>query len=156
MTDPLAAFALSRRSISFALFRENQLECVRHRHLHSSQELARKGITEFVRRAIEEFAFDSCALEAKGAKDTLVAQYYEHLQSVLRESAVSIRPVETADLFNGFSIPAVKTRHQLRQAIERIWPVMDDRRLQPLAFDSVAVGLFAQTQRLIDINLQQP
>jgi hypothetical protein len=151
----LAAFVIYRRSITFSFFIGTTLDHVRKRELSSDYIRAENTVTEFIRRAVEEFELTSAALEISSKhSETVVFRLAGHVRDVLRECAVSIRPVETLNLFRAFACPPLKTRQELRNVALRIWPVLKDHKSGTSALDSSTLGLYAQIQRLLDINLE--
>jgi hypothetical protein len=134
-----------------------RLEHVKVRQLSATYARAEDSVAELVRRTIDQFEFGSAAILVSTAnEDTRVARFTAHLQTILRESAISVQSLEYNQLRSAFLPTHLLKRQDLREITLKIFPAMREKRAQPTALDSVAAGLYTQVQRLLDINLQQP
>jgi hypothetical protein len=122
--------------------------------LRSAHDKAIDSITEFARRAIEEFGIQSAAIQTSRHPGGQADRLTEHLISVLRDAGVPLRPVNYESLFAALSFPPLRNLKQLRSAVVAIWPSLDSAQSKIFTIDAAAVGLFAQVQSLLDINLE--
>lgn len=151
--NPFAGIAASRRHIAISVFYGHQLHHVIQRHVSSEVGQAERTVIELTRRAIEKFHLTSIAMREPTYPDGRTAYLYSILKSLFRQSAVSIRMVDDQTLFTAFAVPQLQNKHQLRETVLRIWPGLAEQKLGLLALDATAVGVFAQLQRLLNINL---
>ncbi|MCU1284079.1 MAG: hypothetical protein JWO13_429 [Acidobacteriales bacterium] len=112
------------------------------------------SITEFALRAIEEFEVESAAIQVSRQPGSQADRLTEHLISVLRGASVPLRPVSYQSLFSAVAFPALQTLKELRSAMLAIWPSLENSQAKVFTIDSAAIGLFAQVQSLLDINLE--
>ena len=152
--DRLAAFALTRRTISAAIFQNTRLEHMRTRQFSSDLDLALGSVTEFVSRVKEDFDISSAAIEACApGSEKRAALLITHVKALLLNSGVPVRPITQAEVFSAFSFPPLRARPQLRAVAQMIWPY-EDAITNRHSLDAAVLGLYAQVESIIDINLQ--
>lgn len=151
--NPFAGIAISRRHLAIAIFQGHQLHHVIQRHVSSDIDQAERTVIELTRRTIEKFHLTSVAIREPKYPDGRTAFIYSILNALFLESAVSMRAVDNQTLFTAFALPQLHHKNDLRETILRIWPALTEQKVDALGLDAVAVGLFAQLQRFLNINL---
>jgi len=153
--DVLAAFAVARRSIVLSIWTGSELTHIRRLTIHSQLERASDSLRELFLRAVQHFEFATMAIETTAVPDTRIANLANQLRALARENAISVFEIGKRDLETLFWVTPYRSRQQLRDAVLAIWPALSDRKLGRLACDSVAVGVFAQAQRLIGSHIPE-
>ena len=69
-----------------------------------------------------------------------------------REAGVGLWSVVPETLHRAFGHPQLTSKHQLREVVRGLWPILNTRDVNQLVLDAVAAGLYAQTERLFAEN----
>lgn len=150
----LAAFSVRPRHLAAAIFEGLNLLCVKEVELRSDHDKADSSVTEFVGRIIDQFSIDSAAVYENPIAGSHAQRLTNLIVSILRNSGVPLRIVPGSVLLSSFAYPALTTLRDLRSLIVAIWPSLSQSQSKVLGLDAAAIGLYAQTQSLLDINLE--
>jgi hypothetical protein len=146
----LAAFSIQRRSVAVAIFVGTHLGFTDSKQLTSDHEKAKASAVGFVNWIIESFEIQSVVLEAlHGSKDMMRSGTYQAVEATLRSQGVSIDTVTTENFLNAFVHAGRVRRNEVREIVARIWPIIGDPSRHPCKFDAAALGLYYQTDRLL-------
>lgn len=147
----LAAVRIERRAVGFAILRGDHLVHADARQLSSAPNKALDNAVSFVTRFLERFRCESAALEtvpvSREATRTLL---HQAVLGVLSAQAIGVIEVSKPDLLAAFGYPATRFRHDLRETISDIFPVLDQQPGGPWTHDAAALGLYVQTERLFN------
>ncbi len=147
----LAAIRVERRCLGAAIFRDTRLESVRVRQLPSNPMKAEARTADFVGHLISEHEFESAAIEmVVGQQQIQRAALVKAALGQLRDNSISVWEISKKTVANGFSHPPLKTRRELREVIQTMWPQLNPKRGQVCVLDAVALGLLVQTERLFN------
>src|SRR5205085_1221923 len=104
----------------------------------------------FVNWILESFDIDATVLERfEGGPDLMRAGIYQAVDRTLRASGASIQTIHPPELLCAFAYPSKANRKDVRQVVTTIWPILDARNAHPATLDAVALGLYYQTDRLL-------
>jgi len=146
----LAAFCVQRRSVAAAIFIGTHLGFSDVRQLASDRQKARTAAVGFVNWILETFDIDTVALESfEGSRDLMRAGTYQEVEWTLRSRGVSVHTVPTPEFLKAFAHPTEVSRKDAREIVTGIWPILDPKRTHPATLDAVALGLYCQTDRLL-------
>ncbi len=146
----LAAFCVQRRSIAASVLIGTHLGYVDAKQLPSDHGKAEIAAVGFVNWIIESLEIDTAVLEDfEGDVTHLKTQLFLATERTLRSCAISLQTVPTAELLTAFAYPTKATRKDVRQIITTIWPILDTKTVHPAKLDAVALGLYYQTERLL-------
>lgn len=146
----LAAFCVQRRSIAAAIFVGTHLGFSDVKQLAAEREKAKESIVGFVNWIVQNHDIDAVALENfEGSHDLMRAENDQALEQVLRSKGVSIERISKTDFVTAFLHPAKASLKDARQIVESIWPILSSYRPHPAKLDAAALGLYVQTDRLL-------
>lgn len=150
MHSRLAAFKISRRSVTVAVFSGRTLEYIDTQHLSVLPKIALEGIERFLGWIIENFQPEMAALgvEEDEPDQRVRAQVLtQSAEQYLLQRGIPIWKVTDKELLNAYAVPAVPDKHELRQIARSIWPYLGSQHLP--ALDAALIGLLIQTERLL-------
>lgn len=145
----LAACAITRRVAAIAIFRGMRLEYTKVLQLQSVSDRAQESISGLISWAADQFAPEVLALLSVEASSGRGVTLTELAAETGRTSGLVPWTISFDELFRAFAEPPLRSRRQLRDAAQGIWPVLNGGRNDRIVLDAVAVGLYAQTERLI-------
>jgi hypothetical protein len=147
----LAGIRIERRGVGAAIFTGAHLESVRFRHLSSKPLKAEGSASGFIRSLIQEFHIESAALETVPVHQEIQrAMLTQAVSRQLRADGTSIWEVSKQTVIAAMAHPPPRTRSEVREIIQQMWPQLAPKRGQVSALDAVAIGLFVQTERLFN------
>jgi len=127
-----------------------QLEYARVRNLPSQRDKMESTLRGYIHWAAGMFGANSAAIEMPETdKGNLTAQLHKAALEVLRELTMAVCETDKTELFAAFAIPPMLKRSGIRKIVTRIWPTLDDNDGNVLNQDAAALGLYAQTERLL-------
>jgi len=150
MKSKLAAFKVSRRSISAAVFTGQDLDYLDTQHLPNVPEAAADAVERFVSWIIENFRPEIAALAVveEGRDRQLRAQMLiESTKKYLLHRGIPIWETSDPQLLESYAVPAVPSKKELRQIARSMWPHIETEHLP--ALDAALAGLYVQTERLL-------
>ena len=150
MTDSnLAAIKVERRSIGVVIFVGQHLDYTQLRQLSSSYDKAELSAVSFVNWLIETFGVQAAALEQTASgRSSRRLKLSQAIVRVLRaQSGIAIWEIDKEEILQAFAVPALRTRGQLREVINSIWPILPGQKDQAPILDATALGLYIQTKR---------
>jgi hypothetical protein len=144
----LLAIRIERRTIATVLLNGDQIEAEQVRHLSSDNLKAAESAAGFIDRLWSRFHFESAALEdVPMATEVQRMLLHRTIRSVLTDRQVSIWPVNKREVFTAFGYPPPRSRRELRDLTDRIFPWLNGGYGAPFVRDAAALGLFCQTER---------
>ena len=149
----LAAIRLERRGLAVAIFSGFHLEYPPLvRQLPSDIGKAQNSAASFISSVMQRCPFATAALETLAS----TAEVQRHtllriVEGVLSEQAVGIWQVEKRDILAAYGYPPLTSRGQVQKIVETIWPDMNGGFGAPLIRDSLALGLYCQTEYLFNL-----
>jgi len=145
----MAAIKIERRSIAVAVFKGDQLDYTQVRQLASDERIAQASTAGFMSWLTQTFEIGSAAVEVQSkTQDNRRSVLTRTAIDTLRGFGIPIWEFSKHDLFDGFAVPRLKNRTQLRNVIKTIWPILDARNQDDGIFDAAALGLYVATERL--------
>jgi hypothetical protein len=146
----LAAVRIERRAIAVAIFHGTKLKYPPIAHqLSSDGNKALGSAALFISRVMHKCSFSSAALERlPNSCEAQRSQLSKIVTDVLLESQVSLHHYDKREVLSGFGQPPLRFRSQVREVIAAIWPDINGSFGGPLVKDALALGLYAQTERL--------
>jgi hypothetical protein len=145
----LAAFCVQRRAIAAAIFIGTHLAFSDIKNLDSDHRKAETTAIGFANWILEGHDIDTAALEAfEGEGELMRAGIYQGVVQALRSQGVSLETIPP-EFLNTFAHPSKVTRKDARVIVANIWPILTAKSAHPAVLDAVAVGLYSQTDRLL-------
>lgn len=146
----LAAIRIERRAIAVAIFHGTTLKYPPIAHqLGSDPNKALGSAAMFISRIRDKCAFSSAALELlPDDREVQRQQLSKIISDVLIQAQVAIHRFPKAQVLAAFGHPPLRFRNEVREIISAMWPDINGSFGSPLIRDALAVGLYAQTQRL--------
>lgn len=151
-TTDLAAIRVERRGIAVAIFHGTQLRYPPIAHqLSSDGNKALGSAAMFISRLLDKCHFSSAALEQlpQGC-EVQRAQLAKIITDILLHDQVAVHRYAKREVLAAFGHPPLKFRNQVREVISAIWPDINGSYGGPLVKDALALGLYAQTERLFE------
>lgn len=150
MRSNLAAFRITSRRISVAVFADERLDFSGSRQLPSQTPKAMDSASRYVEWIKRNFRIEAVALE-KSPLDTQRpdSQLHREITGQFRDSGVPIFEVEKDVLLASFAHPPLRYRTQLRKIISSISPVLASNDTHDSCLDAAALGLYVQVERLL-------
>lgn len=142
----LLSLRIERRTIAAAVFIGMRLDFTNSRELSSNPEKAEASTLGFLDWLIQNVQCESAALELETEFEIRRGALNACAQKLLRGHGVSLWEVSKRDLLPRFGLPPLKSRKELREIVQSIWPVLDPHKAGIL--DATALGLYVQTERL--------
>jgi hypothetical protein len=142
----LLAFKLERRVIGAALFRGRHVEESEKRELSADPDKAGRSLDHFLRTTVERLRPELAAIETPPAgtatrRSTLTGR----ARLLLRELGVPVYEATKQETFEAYSVPACRTRTDLRGVGSRLFPAVSHMSTEsPL--DAALVGLLIQVR----------
>lgn len=150
MQSKIAAFKISRRSITAAVFSGQTLEYTDTRYLANVPKVALDSIHRDIGWIAENFHPEVAALacaEEDHDQRLRVQTLIESAEQYLLQRGIPIWKVTDAELLATYAVPAVPNKHELRQIARSMWPYLGSQHLS--ALDAASIGLYVQTERLL-------
>jgi hypothetical protein len=146
----LAAIRIERRGIAVAIFHGTRLKYPPIAHqLSSDGNKALSSAALFISRLREKCTFSSAALELlPPGCEVQRSQLANIIGEVLLQGQVAVHRFAKRDVLAAFGHPPLTFRSQVREVIAAIWPDVNGSYGGPLIKDALALGLYAQTERL--------
>lgn len=149
----LAAITIDRRTVALAVFEDLRITFAKTRYLSSDLHPAEKTVLDFINSYLERFSVDAVAVETTpGAAQIRSARLRAAVIAEIRKSGTPIWEVRIESLLSAFGHPPLRYRLNLRRVVSTIWPTLNERRLGGIAQDAAALGLYAQTERLLSLH----
>lgn len=146
--DPLISIAVSRRSVSAAVFRGRTIEYTNVINLPNSLEKACDAATRFVRWMIEDFAPTIVAVGDLHADDGRRAQLLDQtVEEVLATAQIPVWRVTTHQLLHSYGVPRLANKIKLREVAQSFWPQLSDASEKTL--EAAALGFHVQIERFL-------
>ena len=150
MQSKLAAFKVSGRSITVAVFSGQTLDYIDVQHLSNVPKVASEAVERFAGWIIENFHPEMAALsvdEEEKDQQPRAQMLTESVEKYLLKAGVPIWKVNDSQLLESYAVPRVPSKHELRQIARSLWPYVGNQHLP--ALDAALVGLFVQTERIL-------
>lgn len=146
-TKTLGAIRIERRAIAAAVLAGDYLKYADARQLVAAPEKAVATAMGFLSKFCERFRFDSAVLETvpEGTKRSVI---HESVLAWLQSLGIGVAEVGEAELLAAFGYPPLQFRRDMRKAVGRIYPVLNEALGAPWTHDAAALGLYVQTERL--------
>jgi hypothetical protein len=145
----LIAIKIERRAIAAAIFQSSHLEYTQVRHLPSNARKAEESAAAFINWLCLTFEVQSAALERVSQSSEIQRSVLTScIINTLRANGASVWDVSKPDLFDACGLPAVKSRAEVREIMQMIWPILNGTGTNRWVLDAVALGLFVETERL--------
>jgi hypothetical protein len=148
----LMAVRVERRAVSAAVFRGDHLEYTDARQLSSAREKALASAVGFVNWMLARFPVESVALESIPNGEFQRRLLHDAICAALRQQMLPMWEIAKSVLLEGYSVPPLKSRAELRETATNIWPILAGTRAKVFVQDAAALGLYVQTERLFIIN----
>jgi hypothetical protein len=151
----LAAIRLDRRAIAVVIFSGYHLEYPPLvRQLRTDIDKAQSTAAGFIAHVMEKCPFQTAALESlpnEGDAEVQRQLLMKTIGDVLQEQAIGIWQVPRPDILAAFGHPPLRTRGQIHEVVETIWPDIIGNGGAPLVRDALALGLYCQTEYLFNL-----
>jgi len=144
--------AIERRHVAAAVFNGTHVEDVRLRHLPGQPEKMAGSAVGFVRSMLAEHRIEGTVLEVgPGTQEskTVKAGVIRAVSAEFRQRALPRWQLLSRDVISAFGYPAPTKRTRMRQIGARMWPDSAEGSRQSTRLDALALGLYAQTERLL-------
>jgi hypothetical protein len=142
----LLAIKVERRTVSAAVFVGRHLEDTETRHLSSVRSRAEASAVSFIRCFTGNFEIESVTMECPPPDHAAQRSVLHRLATAaLSDQLFPLSLIPKSDLIQAFGHPAARSRREVRETIQAIWPILDP---EPSVLDAVALGLYVQTERL--------
>lgn len=148
---PLVTIRIERRAVGLAMLREDHLVHADARQLSSTHNRALDNAVSFITRFLERFRVESVALETvpKG-REVKRGVLNQAVLELLKAHGMGIIQVAKSEFLAAFGHPAPRFRIQVRDVISGIYPVLSQQPGGPWTDDAAALGLYVQTERLLN------
>jgi hypothetical protein len=148
----LAAIRIERRAVAVAIFRGTRLKYAPIVHqLSSDGNKALGSAAMFISRLRDKCFFSSAALELLPATcEAQRSQLSKIICDVLIQGQAAIHRFAKPDVLAAFGHPPLRFRNDVREVIAAMWPDINGSYGGPLVKDALALGLYAQTERLFE------
>lgn len=145
----LAALSVTRRLIGIAVFDGISLGYTTRWQLASSISQAQSTATATVNWLIHQFDISAVAILHE-ARNTRAATLAGVAESAARIAGLAITRIPVDQLFEAYAYPPLRAKKQLRETVTGIWPALPNIPSNGIVRDAAALGLFTQTQRLLN------
>jgi hypothetical protein len=149
----LMAVRIERRVVAIALFSGTHLEGWRVRTLTSDPDQAEATTKAFILAMLNEHNFASVALETVPA-EIARASIHRVVVEQCRAGGKVVWEVSKKLVAESLAHPAPKSRDEVRAIMLQIWPLSSLNQSQTYVLDAFALGLYVQTERLLDPDFQ--
>jgi hypothetical protein len=147
----LVAVRVERRTIAIAVFAGTHLEGRRVLHLCSKPNRAEDSASGFIRSVLSDSDCSSVVIEPQPSQQDIQRSIlHRAVVAQIRASNISMWEISKSTLLGAFAHPPLRTRGELRDIMVAIWPVPRFKRSEISALDAFALGLFIQTERLLN------
>jgi len=145
----LLAIKVGRRIVSAAVLLGRHLEDTETRHLSSVHTKAEGSAVSFIRWFTSNYEIESATMECL-PPDYEVQRSVLHrlIIAVISDQLLPVSQVPKSDLIPAFGYPEPRSRHEVREVTQAIWPILGN---DPGVLDAVALGLYVQTERLFSL-----
>jgi hypothetical protein len=146
----LAAIRIERRALAVTIFHGTRLKYAPLVHqLASDGNKALGSAALFISRLPEKCTFSSAAIELlpEGC-EAQRSQLTKIVCEVLAQTQIAIHRFPKPEVLAAFGDPPLRFRNQVREVISAMWPEINGSFGSPLIRDALALGLYAQTERL--------
>jgi hypothetical protein len=143
----LMAVRIERRAIGIAVFAGTHLEGFRIRHLASGKIASESATAAFIRASLYENDCRTIAIEVVSGN---IRRFELHrvVIETCRAAGVSIWELSTKPAMDALSHPPPKSRQEVREQMQNIWPLPNLKTSEECVLDAFALGLYLQTERL--------
>lgn len=149
----LLSLRIAPRAIAIAVFKDSRLEYSDTRNVPASVARATGSAMSFLSWVLEQFECESAAMEVLLLDPEIGRrQIHDVVSEELRRRGTSIWEIPQQELLAGFGHPPLRTRAEMRSAIERMWPLLPGNRSGEAILDAIALGLHVQIERLFLTN----
>lgn len=153
MKSKIAAFKISRRSISAAVFTGQTLDYVDTQHFSNAPEAAADAVERFLSWIIENFHPELAALatdEEEWDQQSRAQDLTKAAKKHLLRRGIPVWEIADSRLLQSYAIPALTSKKELRQIARSMWPYLGIQNLP--ALDAALAGLYIQTERILAHN----
>jgi hypothetical protein len=147
----LLAVRIERRAVAVAVFSGLHLEGRRVLQLSSDPDRAQASAIGFIREVLLENPCPSAAMETV-ADDISRAAIYQAMLEEFRSEGVSLWEIPAKTVLKSLCYPPLKSRSELHELMQEIWPVQGLKQSELCALDAFALGLYVQTERLFALD----
>lgn len=145
----LAAIRIERRTLAAAVFSGTRLKGVRVRHLPAGAAKSEASAASFVSSILADFGPSDVIVERSSATEgRRVAGLQRTVRALIADSSLPFVDAEVGELLVAFGHPPLPNRRDLRAVAGTICPLPNLKPNQAAGLDAVALGLYAQTERL--------
>jgi hypothetical protein len=145
----LLAINVERRTVSASVFMGRHLEYTDKRHLSSVRAKAEGSTVSFIRWLTGNLEIESATMECLPLDDEARRSALHRLTvAVLSDQLLPLSQVPKSDLIPAFGYPEPRSRREVREVIQGIWPILGN---DPGVLDAIALGLYVQTERLFSL-----
>ena len=152
MSQIVAAISIRRRTAALAVFRELHLEGVIVRHIPNDTRHAENTILGFAHEMCSHYQLSAVALEKPERITARLRNGYASACKAFEEESVPRHQIQIGDLMKSYASRPLTSRQQLRRIARKIWPVLDNKRYGIASLDAALVGLYIQTEYLLNID----
>jgi hypothetical protein len=150
-TQRLLAVRIERRTVAMAVLKDVHLEYVKSRQLSSFSGKALASAAHFFERVLDDYPPTSAVLESVPlSRQGQRTQIVNIMEEILGSRGVAITSVHRREVLAAFGNPPLRSRSQLRNVVQSIWPVLDMESGAPCARDAAGLGLYVQTECLFN------
>ena len=151
MTPSTLIVRLSRRAVGAVILSDEQLSFVDGRHLTSRRQRAVVAAERYLQRILDLTTPTDVLIDAPAKPASTTSDVLATTLELLRVKGVPCREIALPDVLQAYGAPAVRSRASLRALVEPYWPQVAAMRarVKPYVLDAAAVGLYADTARLL-------
>jgi hypothetical protein len=144
-TTTLLALVLTRRAIAAAALHDDEFGLYQGRHLTSRQDRVDAVVARYLERLLGQVHPFRVALSAPRAEHGTTSRLRAVICQVLERAGVAVQDVERTDLLAAFSASPLRSRRQVQEVMQQLWPESAHvtGRVAPYVAEAAAVALYA-------------
>jgi hypothetical protein len=147
----LLAIRVQRRIIAVAVFEGTDLKGHRVLHLSAEPSAAAASVAGLIKQVLSDEDCNLATIEpAPERADILRAALHRAVAAEVQSWGISLWEISVQTLLSGFSYPPLKNRPHMRDLMIKLWPHLLLKPAHICALDALAIGLFVQTERLLN------
>ena len=106
------------------------------------------GFSRYLQQLLRQVSPSAVYFYAPGANATLTHDLIGLLEAEAAAAGITARPLNKAEVFGAFGLKPVKTRRELRDLLQNLWPVLSEGKVhrQAALAEAAAVALVGDLQ----------
>jgi hypothetical protein len=117
---------LGRRLMAAAALDDEQFVWQDSRFAPSRRSAMASGLTRYFSQLLTQVKPEAIYYYAPTGPNTLTEDLIKLLVTTAGESGIPVKPLSRLDVFGSFGLLPLRTRRELRDALQPLWPVLSD------------------------------